>query len=132
MNSSIWISNLITICCTKINCQHIFIWIFLLLVLFFLLLFFTILLDCQVHIVPFPGLFLTHSILFYARFCSIHFVFCIFHFGAMNNFVALLNYQMHTLENNHLFVDLYTFLLLLCSFYLRIFFLLDIPNKIDQ
>lgn len=102
-------------------------------VFFLLFLFFTILLDCQVHIVPFPGLFLAHSILFYARFCSIHFVFCIFHFGAMNNFVALLNYQMHTLENNHLFVDLYTFFFsLLCSFYLRIFFLLYILNKIDQ
>lgn len=124
MNSSIWISNLITICCTKINCQHIFIWIFLLLVFFFLLfLFFTILLDCQVHIVPFPGLFLAHSILFYARFCSIHFVFCIFHFGAMNNFVALLNYQMHTLENNHLFVDLYTFFVVVVLFVLSSHFL---------
>lgn len=57
---------------------------------------------------------LAYSILFYAQFCSIHFVFCIFHFGAMNNFVALLNYQMHTLENNHLFVDLYTFFCVCC------------------
>lgn len=92
-------------------------------VFFLLFLFFTILLDCQVHIVPFPGLFLAHSILFYARFCSIHFVFCIFHFGAMNNFVALLNYQMHTLENNHLFVDLYTFLVVVVLFVLSSHFL---------
>lgn len=75
------------------------------------------------HFVPFPGFFVYIFHIFCIYSVQVSFGINAFACDAMSNFVALLNYQKHTLENPNLIVDFVFFFSLAFS---------TLLNKIDH